>query len=147
MELFAKRELSPALASRYFQNGGEGTAVKSVVSPEKSGLVSRGERDAPKFPGILILLDKLDGVGGHPVSCEQLRNHPRRNLDAAVVLHGNQRTDLQVSIQLHGGPIFVQVGRFGRHRKGSFVSIFARQSYRAMECNPSAPPLSQLNAT
>jgi hypothetical protein len=47
---------------------------------------------------------------------------------------------------LHGGPMFIQVGSSSRHGKGSLVPIFPGQSDGAMECNPSAPALSQLNA-
>jgi hypothetical protein len=42
--------------------------------------------------------------------------------------------------------MFIQVGRRGRHRKRRFVSIFTCQSYWAGQCNPGAPPLSQLSA-
>ena len=42
--------------------------------------------------------------------------------------------------------MLIQVGSCGRHRKGRFVSILTCQSHRAGECNPSAPPFSQLSA-
>ncbi|HTW58895.1 MAG TPA: hypothetical protein VMD99_12265 [Terriglobales bacterium] len=92
------------------------------------------------------MLDKLDGIGGNSIPRDQLGNNPRRDLDTAIVLYFDDGADLQLSIQLDGCPVLIQVGGFGRDGKGSFVPVLTRQSYRAVEGNPGAPALSQLNA-
>src|SRR5579864_787372 len=109
------------------------------------GSVSGWERNSPKILGLIILLDKLNGVGGNSLPCDHLRNNPRGDLDTTLVLHRDDGTDHQFSMQLDGGPVFIQVGSHGRHRKGRFVSVFTCQSHGAGEGNPSAPPLSQLS--
>jgi hypothetical protein len=77
-EVCAKRNHSPASLRDISRSEANGKLrLKLVVSPEKSGLVSRWKCDAPKFPGIFIVVDKLNGIRGNAVPCEQLRNHPR----------------------------------------------------------------------
>jgi hypothetical protein len=47
---------------------------------ELSWSVSGWERNSPKILGLIILLDKLNGVRGNSVPCDHLRNNPRGDL-------------------------------------------------------------------
>ena len=54
---------------------------------ELSWSVSGGERNSPKILGLIILLDKLNGVGGNSMACDHLRNNARGDVDTTLVLH------------------------------------------------------------
>ena len=49
--------------------------------------------------------------------------------------------------RLDGSSMPNEVGSFGRHRKGTFLAIFARQPYGSVKCHPTAPALRYLTAT
>lgn len=54
---------------------------------ELSWSVSGGERNSPKILGLIIVLDKLNGVRGDSVACDHLGNHTRGDLDTTLILH------------------------------------------------------------
>src|ERR1700756_1569000 len=49
--------------------------------------VSGWERNSPKILGLIILLDKLNGVGGNSLPCDHLRKNARGDVDTTLVLH------------------------------------------------------------
>ena len=98
------------------------------------------EGDSPEIQR-LILFDKFDSVRAASFHCTGVRNHAGGNLRSPLILHDNDRPDWQIPIQLNGGSVFVQVGRFGGHREVGFVTILARQAHRCMQGDPVAAAL------
>jgi len=74
----------------------------------------------------VVLFGKLDCVSGNSLRRTQLRDDPRSNLTATLISHDHSRTNHQLAIQLDGGSMLIQVGGFGRHRKGTLLAIFTR---------------------
>jgi hypothetical protein len=84
------------------------------------------ERDSPKgfYPIVIVMFGKLDGVSGNSPEARQLRDHPGRNLSATLISNHHSRANQQLTIQLDGGSMLIQVGGFGGHRKGALLAIF-----------------------
>ena len=85
----------------------------------------RGEIDAPE-----VLhrggFEKLDSIRIDFVKCTDQCHDAGRSLNpATVVLYYNGGTDKKLTIQLDDSSISVEVGCFGGHREGAFLTIVA----------------------
>ena len=87
-------------------------------SAQASGQLGvRRERNAPEIGRAAVLLDKLDGVGGNSPGCFQLSDDPRRNLATALVSELHDGANRQVTSQLHGRSVLVEIGGARGHGK------------------------------
>jgi len=105
-----------------------------------------GERNSPKGRYLIILLGKFDRVSGDPLEGSQLCDDPSRDLSATLIPHGHRRAHQQLTMELDGRSMLVQVGGLGGHRKGILLAIFPRQPYGSVEGNSTAAPLRYLTA-
>jgi hypothetical protein len=112
-----------------------------MVKFNGEGLYSgvRRKRDPPKILCFFVLLDELDSVSRHSLKGGQLGDDAGRNLRATLISHLDDRADRQLTFELNGSSVFVQVGGFGGHGKRTFLAIFARQSHRCMKGHSTAP--------
>jgi hypothetical protein len=94
----------------------------SVSAPAFNG----GERDSPKIIGPIVLFEKFYSVRGDSLKNSQLRDHTGRHLSTTLISYNDSRPNRQLTIQLDGSSMPVQVGGFGGHRKGTFLAILTR---------------------
>jgi hypothetical protein len=118
-----------------------------LLSPRSSFSAFNGwERDSPKGLYPVVLFGKLDRVSGDSLEGSQLRDHASRNLSAILISHDHSRANQQLTIQLDGGSMLIQLGGFRGHRKGTLLAIFTRQPYRSVEAYSTAPAFCYLTA-
>ena len=92
--------------------------VRLALERQASGQLGvRRERNAPEIGRAAVLLDKLDGVGGNSPGCFQLSDDPRRNLATALVSELHDGANRQVTSQLHGRSVLVEIGGARGHGK------------------------------
>jgi len=82
------------------------------------------EGDSPKGLYPIVLFGKLDCVSVDSLEGSQLRDDPGRNLSATLISHDHSRANQQLTIQLDGSSMLIQVGGFGGHGKGALLAIF-----------------------
>ncbi|MCU1303994.1 MAG: hypothetical protein JWQ87_4278 [Candidatus Sulfotelmatobacter sp.] len=102
--------------------------------------------DSPKGFYPVVLFGKLDRVSGDSLEASQLRDDPSRELSAALISHDHSRANEQLTIQLDGGSMLIQIGGFGGHRKGTLLAIFTRQPYGSTQAHSSATALCYLTS-
>src|SRR6478609_4090881 len=92
------------------------------------------ERDSPEgfYLVVIVMFGKLDGVSGDSLPANQLRDYPGGNLSAALISNHHGRANQQLTIQLDGSSMLVQVGGFGGHGKGALLAVFPGQSDRGV---------------
>ena len=87
------------------------------------------------------MLDELDSVGTDTLNGADLGDNAGGYLSTALIAHGDRGTHWQLTIQVHGGPVLVQVRGLGFDRKGMFMQVFAGYAHWGVQSHASAAAL------
>src|SRR5579864_9638007 len=77
------------------------------------------KRDSPEIISLVVLFEKFDSVSGDSLKNSQLRDHTGRHLSTTFISYDDSRPNRQLTIQLDGSSMSVQVGSSGGHREGT----------------------------
>src|SRR5208282_1030904 len=85
----------------------------------------RREGNSPESLRPFVPLDKLDRVPGNAFQRCQLRYDASRELDALLVIYGDDGAHQKLTTELNRSAVLIQFRGPGWHRKGTFLPIFA----------------------